>query len=171
MAEPAGQLVRVEAGGYRIVREQAREFSPLLARELDRALREAGKLGADVARRRIREMPSQGLHRAHHGTAARPRFLRQKIADNIRVSAGRYGVRITSSATGISGKNARGLLRRIDEGKRFRHPTFGRKGKGDWHDQEGWPFFREPIAGTHDDVRDAVAEALRRAAEAIAARH
>jgi len=169
MAEPAGQLVRVEAGGYRIVREQAREFSPLLARELDRALREAGKIGADVARRRIREMPSQGLHRAHHGTAARPRFLRQKIADNIRVSAGRYGVRITSSATGISGRNARGLLRRIDEGKRFRHPVFGNRRY--WAGQDGWPFFREPIAETHDDVRDAVAEALRRAAGAIAARH
>jgi hypothetical protein len=170
MAGSAGS-VRVDAEDYARVRLQAREFSQELDKELAKALRKAGKIGADAAKAKIRTMPTHGyisqigqqLGQAHHGVQhvrGRSRGLRNVIAANIRVQASGKDVRIIQGTTGISGHNARGLPRRIDEGGTFRHPVFGRDV---WVSQAGYPYFKQPIASQRPAMEHEVADALDRA--------
>jgi hypothetical protein len=153
--------IRVDADQYAQVRARAREFDPLLDKELKKALRQGAKIGADAAKAKIRTMPSYGTHRAGHGSSSRPQHLRAKLASNIRVVVSNRDVRIVQSVIGIRGANAKGLPRRLDEGGRFRHPVFGRS--DDWASQLGYAYFSRTIAAKRPEIEAGVKDAMDRA--------
>lgn len=164
----AGGVVQVDAEQYTDVRRRAKEFDPLLAKELRRALKTGGQIGADAAKARIRAMPTHGgvrrsLHR-RHGNATRGRGLRSTIASGIRVQVRERDVLIVQGANGLQGRNARGLPRRLDEGA-VRHPVYGNR--DNWVTQPGWPYFVSAINGKRDEIEHEVADALDRAVRVI----
>lgn len=167
MAGSSAGSIRVDADEYARVRLRAKEFDPLLDRELQKALRKVAKIGADAAKAKIRTMPSHGGHRPGHGSPRRPQFLRSKIAANIRVQATGKDVKIVQGVTGISGRNARGLVRNIDQGGTFRHRVFGHDV---WVSQAGYAYFKRPIEDKRPEMEREVGDALDRAVRVIAGR-
>lgn len=172
---PAGSSgsIRVDADQYADIRRRARDFSPLLDKELTKALKRGGQIGADAAKAKILTMPSghggvvtRTLNAAHPNRVERGlirtqrKYLRQKLARNIRVVVSNRDVRIVQGVNGISGANAKGLPRRIDEGGRFRHPVFRRDV---YANQLGYSYFARPIEARRPEIQAGVEDAMQRA--------
>lgn len=86
-----------------------------------------------------------------------------QVTATVSLSGRAARVRLKGSRKSVKDKSD---LRRLDQG-RVRHPSFGRRGKGQWHGQNVTAgFFTEPAAQA-DEWRDACQQALNNAAVVI----
>lgn len=158
------------------IRKMAKEAGPTVQREVNKGLREAGKIGAEAAKaavtsssppkadqrgdvaRLLRAKERFGNGRGHSG-------LREGIAKGIRVAlGGKQGIRIVSTDRGLpEGQKAMNRVYRL---RTFRHPVFGNKKA--WAQQHGSDYFYGPIEKTQPQMVENVSAALESAADKIA---
>lgn len=91
---------------------------------------------------------------------------RLSVTAAVRLQGRAAGISLKGRRRGFADKQPKADLRRIDQG-RAAHPSWGRRGEGQWHFQTVKPgFFTEPAAGT-DEWRKAVVDAVDEALEVI----
>jgi len=159
-------MIEVDATDYADLRKRLRAFSRDLDKELTRGLTEAGAIGVDAVKAKIGMVALHPSARGRHGTARRTRGLRQQMAANTRTQVRKKDVRIVQGAKGISGKNAKGLPRRLDGDQPFTHPAFGRPGSE--VTQRPWGHFTRTIIPREPAMTERVLAAMERAAEHLA---
>lgn len=173
----------VDARDYTELYRKTRGIDREVHKELMKRLRQAGKIGADAAKAKIRGWPVAGGLGASAGGRVH-RGLRANLAFRIRVSATARNVTIRQGSGGLTGKNAGDLPRDIDRGGWY-HPVFGRERRiGGYMRavrptrgrrtiaadlrataqgrvfQEGWPYFKKEIGAKYPEMVDEVAKVL-----------
>lgn len=134
-------------------------------KDFRRHLKNAAQIGADAAKLRARAItgaPSGSQTHWQHGRHGRhgrmgTRSLGAVLASNIRVSVKGDDIRIVQGATGISGRNARGLPRGMDEFTGFTHPVFGHTPEVQ---QAGHPYFQRTMIEKRGAMEREVAHVL-----------
>lgn len=145
---------------------------PQIRADMRRHLKDAAGIGASAAKARARmvsggfvgssftsagrQVSQHGRHGRHGGGAGR-RKLGSVLASNIRVQVKGDDIRIVQGSAGISGRNAAGLPRGLDEFGGFTHPTFG-------HDpvveQSGQPYFARTMTEKRGEMIREVSRVL-----------
>lgn len=101
--------------------------------------------GGGTAQRRKYNVGRATTARAKKSAERRGAGLRATIASSIKVQQTAKGIRIVAQSSKLP-PDQRSLPRHLDSPKGWRHPTFGRRGKDDWVDQKGQPWFAVTIA-------------------------
>ena len=129
--------VSIDARDFSRVVKGAAAFDKSLGNALRKRIREAAKPLAEHAKRNINGIPSGQYHVGLRAAIAKGVAIRT----DSRASGG--GVRIVVSPRALKaldgGKHA-GVYKAMNQAK-FRHPSWGRRGAGQWHDQVGRPYF------------------------------
>lgn len=127
-----------------------------LPHRLRAAIKEEAEDAADVARQRVRRLPTP-RQAGHTG-------LRQKVAAGVHVvDRGNGGVRVeTSMPTASEGIIPRGL----DRIKGWRHPLFG--DKNHWYSNPGYDWFVSTFDQHKDEFESSLDKVLEKAAADIA---
>jgi hypothetical protein len=159
-------MINVDATNYADLRKRLRAFSRDLDKELTQGLTEAGSIGVQAVKTKVSMVALHPTSRGRHGTARRSRGLRQQIAANTRTQVRKKDVRIVQGAKGLTGKNAKGLPRRLDGDQPFTHPAFGRAGTE--VSQRPWGHFTKTIIPKAPAMTERVVAAMERAAEHLA---
>lgn len=138
-----------------------------LKRELAREIRKAANPVIREMRQTIQSAPSRGLPHATGGP------LRQAMAKAVTPTVVLTGnnPRVGIRARKIPQVRGFDSAAKRFNARSFRHPTFGRRGAGDWQTQVGKPgWFDETAANNRDQFRDAAMAAVEAMARRIAAR-
>ncbi|ABW09734.1 hypothetical protein Franean1_0268 [Parafrankia sp. EAN1pec] len=151
----SGGFGGVDAADYATLRRRVRGFSADLDKELKKALKAAGDIGVQAVRQQIATVPASGSGRTS---------LRATVARNTRTQVRAKDVRVIQGARGITGKNARGLPRRLNQDAPFQHPVFGRGTVS----QRPWRHFDKPIESKRAAMTAEAEAALKRAVDRIA---
>ena len=150
-------------------------------RELNKAIREAGKPALRDVKAKVTTLPVKGVRgsgrrdRYEHATrnvrtdrgktaAFRRSGLRQSIAAATKVAITAQGIRITVDGRKLP-PDQRNLPRALDSKKGWRHPLFGRKDR--WYAQKAQPWFWTTLIKHAPDFRKKLDEALDRLARQI----
>jgi hypothetical protein len=150
------------------------EFRRLFAKssEVDKPLQRALRRNIRVAAEVLADAPRLAVMNSAGGTvSAKPqnKGLRLGIASGIKVkvmTGARAGVAIVAGTSQMPA-GMETLVRAWEARKGWRHPIFGRKGKGDWKEQQGHPYFAQPIFAGRGVVTKAVEAAMIEAAESL----
>lgn len=97
--------------------------------------------------------------RAKKSASRRNTHLRATIASATRMQITAKGIRIVVNSAKLPA-DQRNLPRHLDSEKGWRHPTFGRRGRGEWPLQKGKPYFAVNIKKHAPDIRRAVVKAM-----------
>ena len=190
MADDGGVQIRVESN-IREVLARAKEFSPALARDLRRDLRQTGE-GIIAAQRQVLSGPLPGnaiktgqrakwvtpkngrkkylravnTYEARAASRSRSRGMRERVKASLMTAvmtgARRSGVRIKA-------RKAKGDAMVLTWNKKvFRHPVFsGRSGKRVFTSQYGQPYWWEPIKAGQAVAKEKAEQAINKALEEI----
>jgi hypothetical protein len=166
---------RVDAHEFSRLMREVKDFDRKLATAIRKDLREEGKrVAAKVADEVRTGPPPNDNPRVTAGT-------RRRIADGVRVAIGTGmgkkggSVRIVAGAKALA-PNRKRMVKLWERENGWRHPVYQRDGAGGlsqtdaWVHQQGRPYFNPTIRGETDALRDAVARAMKQAAEALARR-
>ena len=129
-------------------------------KEIVKALRKEMRKPVPVIRKQIKaralvEMPRRG--------GLNVWVSKTKVTAQVKINSRTINVKLTGSRKSATAESD---LRRLDAG-RIRHPSWGRRGKGQWHPQSVPPgFFTRPVEGT-DAWRQACIDAANEALEVI----
>ena len=135
--------------------EGRREVTNHLAREIRKPVPEVRKL---IRKRALETLP-------HHGGFGKW-VSKLSITATVKLQGRAAGVKLKGKRKGYPDKQPKVDLRRIDQG-RAAAPSWGRRGKNDWHFQQVTPgFFSQPSTEV-DQWRDAAAKAVDKALEVI----
>lgn len=162
---------------YRDVAKKLRKAGPQgkeLRKELNKAIRGAGKDAVADTRRAITNLPVKGTrggggqertaYASRNVKTDRGRASAARRSGLRRTIAGATGIRIKPAGITISvdgGKlppNQRSLPRALDSRKGWRHPLFGDTSR--WYGQRGGPWFFKTLYGHSDKFRKAIDQAL-----------
>jgi len=145
------------------LKQQLDAFDPALAKGLRKRIRNAGQVGAEAVKTRLR-LPSPG-DGPDSGEGRAALIAATKVSVSFAKRAA--GARIATGSSRLSAAH-KGLLNVYNK-KTFRHPTFG--DRDNWVEQEGRPYFGAAI---YDAINQAVVNeiwsALDDATKAIGAR-
>lgn len=159
---------KVNAADYRHIRQMARQFSRDLEKDLKRGMKEAADVGVQAVRRKLDTIPVRGGAAAGRNRRGRLNrgSLRRTLQRNTRAQVRTKDVRIVQGARGITGKNAKGLPRRLNGGGRgtFEHPVFGKKPEVT---QEPWHHFDPPLRAKRAEMTRIMERALKDAVEKV----
>lgn len=97
--------------------------------------------------------------RAKASAGRRGSGLRDSIASATRLQITAKGVRFSVNSARLPA-DQRHLPRHLDNPKGWRHPTFGRRGEGDWVGQQGRPYFAVTIKKRAPAFRRAILNAM-----------
>ena len=129
-------------------------------KELLNQLRRDFRAGVPVVRKKIRTRALATLPK----TGGLAKWVsKTRVSADIRFAGRWIGVRLKGSRKSLKEKSD---LKRLDAGM-VRHPSWGRRGKGDWHTQPVTAGFFTAEAGNADDWRDACERAVDRAFDTI----
>lgn len=157
----------VDASGLREVSRQLRrlEDGKELRKELAAELRGAVQPAVAEARGAIMSMPARGTV-----SPALRSAIAKRVLPEVHTTGRWTGVRVRAAQTPEI-RGFRNAARRTQSRDGWRHPTFGRRGKGDWVKQRGKPdWFDRSIAKHRAAYETAVREALDRWARKLADR-
>jgi len=156
-------ISRVDVEDYKRLYRRTRDMEPKIRRDLRKHLREAGNIGRDAARRKIREWSGGGgagkysaAGHGRHTRRGRSVGLRSTVAINIRVTVGPSDVTIRQFTVGLTGNSTKDLPYDIDCGGWY-HPTF-------WHRpkvfQQGIHYYDDEIESKRPEMEREVAKVL-----------
>lgn len=115
--------------------------------------------GGGTSQRRRYNVGRATTERAKEAARRRGAGLRQTIASAAKLQVTAKGVRFVIQSSKLPA-DQRHLPRHLDSEKGWRHPTFGRRGEGDWVDQRGRPYFATTIKKRAPAFRRAVLDAM-----------
>ncbi len=154
---------RVDVEDYKRLYRRTRDMEPKIRRDLRKHLREAGNIGRDAARLKIREWSGGGgagkytaAGHGRHTRRGRSVGLRSTIAINIRTTVGPSDVTIRQFTVGLSGNSTADLPYDIDRGG-WRHPTFGHRPRVF---QRGIHYFHDEIESKRPQMEREMAKVL-----------
>ena len=166
MAE--GEGAELSPGSLRKLVQASRTWDAVTRREMRSGLRAAASRGADAAKSEVLgPPPGRGVGRRSSG-------LRTGLASGVKVSirTGREakdgsvtgeGVRVTTTSARLDADQA--PMVKAYMARTFRHPVFGRKV---YVDQKGKDWFYGPLRAGRDEYKQAIADAVNKASDAIA---
>lgn len=148
-----------------------------LRKETGAALRKSGqatlrKVKTNVTTMRIVGFRVPGAKRRFPASFKGDGGIRRRIARVVEldVSTGSGDPRVVFRVRSDRLGNARNMPRRLDSGKRFRHPIMGKNPDGSWRGgaaSRGQPFFRKTILRDLPGIRDDIDDAIDRVADKI----
>ncbi len=172
--------ISLAATNVQAYRQLAKDLRKVGAKDLRKQLRkkiaDAGKPVLSDVQAAVRDMPvtSRGGGRKQRrrynvvrATTARAKAaaerrgsgLRATIASATKLQITARGVRFVVQSSKLP-VDQRTLPRHLDNPKGWRHPTFGRRGEGDWVAQRGRPYFAVTIRKKAPAFRRAIVVAM-----------
>lgn len=161
MATGRSEFIIVSGPEFTMVANALRDVDSRLPSQLRKEMKDRVKPAVADAKSHARSMPIAGTSGKHTG-------LRRRVAAGVstRAGVGRNAyMRITTS---MSNPNEAIIPRGLDRPEGWKHPVFGHRDR--WVQQrpvgDGW--FRNVIAGHHDDIEEGLTNALEWARNTVA---